>query len=159
MRQEICGEVRELIPDFVRNALAPDESAVVEAHVSGCGECKAEFELVHVLFAGRAIAPASLAQRVMTSVGRDRRPVNRPWWGISAAAVAALALGIGIASDSSGSRELEIPGFAYEVEADAQWLSGDGLLAGAPALDQLSDEALSELLEQLATGALEGGSA
>ena len=36
------------------------------------------------------------------------------------------------------------------------WLSDDGLLAGAPALDGLSDEALLQLLEELVGGSAGG---
>jgi hypothetical protein len=49
-----------------------------------------------------------------------------------------------------------LPGFAYEAEESDLWLSGDGLVAGTPALDELSDEALTELLEDMVTGSLGG---
>ena len=39
-----------------------------------------------------------------------------------------------------------------EAEEDEFWLSGDGEIAGAPTLDDLTDEALLRFLEELETG-------
>jgi len=154
-----CGHVREWIPDFVANRLPATDAAEVERHVRTCGECEAEFELAAMLFSSRAEAPHGLADRVVQAVRRDRQRLVRPWWGVSAAAVAALALGIGIVSEPSATFNGEVPDFAYEVEEGDLWLSDDGLLAGAPSFDDLSDEALLELLNELASGGTSGGAA
>ena len=55
-------------------------------------------------------------------------------------------------------RVLHIPGYAYELDDENLWLSDDGLIAGAPALDALSDEALLQFLDELDVGGA-GGSA
>lgn len=151
-----CGTARELIPDFVGSRLASDDVAAAEEHLTSCAECRAELELAQLLFASRADVPSGLAERVVAAVRTDRVGSRRPWWGITAAAVAALALGIGIASEPSSQLDLEVPGYAYEVEEGALWLSDDGLLAGAPSLDALSDEALEQLLDELLVGAAGG---
>jgi hypothetical protein len=84
--------------------------------------------------------------------------MHRPWWwGISAAAVAALALGIGMSSDGSEQVESAVPGYAFEIEDGDAWLSDDGLIAGAPDLDALSDEALLQFLDELTVGGAGGG--
>lgn len=151
-----CGTVRELIPDFVASRLAVDEVERVERHVQACAECLAELELAQVLLASRASVPEGLLERITRAAVTQGRAPARTWWGVSAAAIAALALGIGITSDPA--QEAPVEGFAQEAEEGEIWLSDDGLLAGAPALDELSDEALLQLLDELTVGST-GGSA
>ena len=155
MNDELCGTVRELIPDFVGSRLSPAKLEVVERHVVDCHECGAELELAQVVLAGRPTVPPELLGRLLSSVGSHRERPERTWWGLSAAAVAALALGIGISS-GQGDILVEVPAFAYEVEEGDIWLSDDGLMAGAPLLDDLSDDALLQLLDELSVGAAGG---
>jgi anti-sigma factor RsiW len=143
-----CGTIRELIPDFVASRLGAEDLEAVESHVTDCGDCRTELELAQMILASRAPVPAGLLERVTLAVAADRRAAARPWWGISAAAVAALALGIGMSSERA-SGPGDVPGFAYEVEEGAVWLSDDGLVAGAPLFEGLSDEALVALLDEL----------
>jgi predicted anti-sigma-YlaC factor YlaD len=159
MNELDCGSVRESIPGFVADGRVAADAAKVEGHVSACSECRAELELAKMLFSSRAEVPEGLAERIVSAVRRDRQALVRPWWGVSAAAVAALALGIGIVSEPSATFDGEVPDFAYEVEEGDLWLSDDGLLAGAPSFDDLSDEALLELLNELASGGTAGGAA
>jgi predicted anti-sigma-YlaC factor YlaD len=154
----MCGTVRELIPDFVGSRLSPEDLDVVERHVVDCRECRAELELAQVIMASRRSAPPELLDRLLRSVGTTRHQPVRAWWAASAAAIAALALGIGISSDPSRQAPLEVPGYAYEVGEGDIWLSDDGLLAGAPLFDDLSDDALLQLLDELSVGSA-GGSA
>jgi anti-sigma factor RsiW len=154
-----CETVRELIPDFVRSRLGAGDLETVDTHVAGCVACRAELELVQAILAGRLRAPAGLAERVMRAVLVDRRAPARPWWGLTAAAVAALALGIGMSSEQPPAI-LDVPGFAQE--AQDLWLSEDGFVAGAPMFDEmfadLSDDALMALLDELSLDQ-SGGSA
>ena len=60
-----------------------------------------------------------------------------------------LALGIGVTSSSVAPVDVMAPEFATELLEEDLWVSGDGLLAGAPALEALSDEALEQLLDEL----------
>ena len=142
-----CGAIRELIPGLVAARLRADEAARVLGHVETCADCRAEMELVTLLHATRAEAPAGLLDRITRETARGR-PV-RTWWGISAAAIAALALGIGIVSEDASVPGSEVPAFVTEAEEGEIWLSDDGLVAGAPAFDDLSDEALLQLLDEL----------
>jgi hypothetical protein len=158
MNNELCGSIRELIPDLVADRLGDSDVELVTEHLSGCDDCRDEHELAQMVFAGRAVPPEGLGVRVIEAVRRDQRVVVRPWWGVSAAAVAALALGIGIASEPSATT-VDVPDFAYEVEEGEVWLSDDGLLAGSPTFDALSDEALLQLLDELAVGGGTGGTA
>lgn len=150
-----CGRFRELIPDLAAERLRAGDAAELEAHLAACAECALEFELAQMLFRTPVAVPAGLADSVVSAVRRDRRGATRSWWGLSAAAVAALAIGIGISSDS-GVVVPVAPEFATELEEGDLWSSDDGLLAGAPALEDLSDEALEALLNELALGGAGG---
>jgi len=158
MNDGVCGDVREFIPDLVGRRLGAEERAPIEDHLGACTECMAEFDLAKSLYASRAAIPSGLADRVIEHVLHDRPVPQHSWWGVSAAAVAALALGIGITSQPTAQDSIDVPDFAYEVEDGGIWMSDDGLLAGAPAFDALSDEALLQLLDELSTG-MTGGAA
>jgi len=159
MSDETCGAARALIPDAAGGRLTPEHERELGAHVRSCEECRAELDLANRLFEARPTVPHDLAARVIHAVRVDRRSVRgRPWWGLSAAAVAALALGIGISSTSTVRTSGETAGeLAAEVESSELWLSDDAVLAGAPVLEFLSDDAITALFEQLAVDA--GGGA
>ena len=158
MRNMKCETVREWVPDYVSGRLARLDDTSVRSHLKACDECRAEVELARLIFESRVDVPDGLANRVRDAVRYDRTSVSRPWWGITAAAVAALALGIGFSSDRPEQSESAIPSYAYELDDENLWLSDDGLIAGAPALDALSDEALLQFLDELDVGGA-GGSA
>jgi hypothetical protein len=42
------------------------------------------------------------------------------------------------------------------MEEQGLWLADDGLVAGAPSLEELTDEALAQLLEELSVGSAGG---
>lgn len=151
MIQVECDTVRTAIPDLAHGRLESGDIRSVEDHLAGCAECRAELDLARLLVASRPEIPTDLSVRVVASWRAERTSFRRPWWALTAAAVAALALGIGITSDSSAPVLGEAPGFASEYDDGQLWMSDDGLLAGAPAIDDLSDEALLELLDELAT--------
>lgn len=157
MNQIECGTVREWLPGYTADQLDESASTQVDAHLAGCDECRSEMDLVRLLRASRAVAPPGLAALITRRAISERRVVHRPWWGISAAAVAALALGIGFNGATPGPVGQGVD-FAYETEEGELWLSDDGLLAGAPAIDALSDDALLELVDELAMNTAGGGS-
>lgn len=147
-----CGWVREALPDLVTGR-APDAERI-ERHVAACAECRAELDLVRLLHASRADVgemSESMLERIIHEA--RRRAPARTGWALSAAAIAALALGLGIVSNGTPT---EIP--VREAEEGELWVSDDGLVAGAPALDRLSDEALLRLLDEL-TNVSTGGAA
>jgi predicted anti-sigma-YlaC factor YlaD len=157
MNDVMCETTRELIPDFVGDRADSEHRRLVDGHVVTCAECRAELELARLLLSSRYEVPTDLADRIEQAVLFDRRAVRRPWWGLTAAAIAALALGIGVASRVATAPVVDVPGYAYEVEGEL-WLSDDGVIAGAPMLDGLSDEALNQLLDELSVG-IAGGAA
>ncbi len=172
MSEMRCDRVRALLPERAAGRLATAEAEAVEVHLRGCQACAAEAELVALLRAGRPRAPAGLASRIRAAVEADAgrgaasgtappAPSHGsrggglafPWWGLAAAAVAAVALGIGVdvRTDVTTGGPVEVPAFAREAD-DALWVSGDGEIAGAPSLEDLSDEALQTFLDELSSG-------
>jgi len=147
MSEARCEMVRERLPDLVGGRLAPADAALVEAHLDVCPECGDEAALLRLLF-----APAELERRIEGSTRRARLRAYHPWWGVAAASVAAVALGIGVMSrDTPAVEEVEVPGIVAGVEETSLWVADDGLVAGAPALEGLSDEALLLLLDEMGT--------
>jgi len=162
MNEQMCVTVRELIPDFVADRLPGSDLAEVDRHVLECADCADELDLARAIFATRPSVPEGLLERLTSTVTtvtkvRQLQP-TRAWWSVVAAAVAALALGIGISSGPVTQVPIDVPGYAYEVEEGDIWVSDDGLLAGAPLFDDLSDDALLQLLDELSVGSA-GGSA
>lgn len=146
-----CGWIRDAIPDHARgHAPAADDAERFRRHVATCVDCRAELDLVRLLYESRVASPempAGMLERITREA--TRREPARTWWGISAAAIAALALGIGMVSNDAPASSPELPAFVREAEEGEFWVSDDGLVAGAPALDDLTDEALLQLLDDL----------
>lgn len=157
MNSSQCEPVREALPDFVAGRLSTADASSVQSHLDRCEECRAETELVAHLFVGRPAVPAGLIESIEGQVYSRRRAVTQPWWGLAAAAVAAVALGIGVSSRSDPEVE-PVPAYVAEMQGLSPWVSDDGLIAGAPALEDLSDEALMTLLDELGAGG-SGGAA
>lgn len=141
-----CGTVREMLPDVVHAVGRHEELALVEAHVGSCDACGAELALVRMLRVTRPEPGGDLLMRLERRLRFERQTVQRPWWGLSAAAVAALALGIGFSSGQG----IDVVAPAFALETDLWWDTGDGLVAGGLVFDDLSDDALARLLDDLA---------
>lgn len=157
MSETRCEMIRERLPDFVGARLAPEHSAEVEAHLGGCEECRDEAALIASLYAARPAAPAELSGRIVRAARAPLRHAYHPWWGVAAASVAAVALGIGVSSrDALPADDAEVPGIVAGAGEASIWVADDGLVAGAPALDGLSDEALLLLLEEMDSGTTGG---
>ena len=150
MNEPRCETVQERLPDLLAGTVSHDEARPLHLHLESCDECREVRDLLALLSSARPTAPARLADRVETAVRSRRGSVTRPWWGLAAAAVAALALGIGVSSDVRGVPE--VPAYVAEAEVSSPWLSDDGIIAGAPALGDLSEEALMTLLDEMGAG-------
>ena len=157
MSEARCEIVRERLPDFVGGRLAPSDAVEVQAHLGECTECRDEAALVELLYAARPAAPAILAPRIEGAARAPRGRAYHPWWGVAAASVAAVALGIGVMSrEGPAPEDAEVPGIVAGVGEASLWVADDGLVAGAPALEGLSDDALLQLLEEMDTGTTGG---
>ena len=150
MNSKPCPE----LPDWVAGRLPSEEAGVVAAHVDACAECAAEAVVIRALLAARPEAPRDLAARISAAL-RDEESVAlaagrvRRWpaWAASAAAVLALAMGtyaVSVQDTPDFSGLGQIP-----TEEGSVWISEDGIVAGAPVLGELPDDALLALLEEM----------
>ena len=107
------GDVRDLLPEYLNDRLAPARRAEVEAHLTGCEACREELALLGDLRATMRRAPEVDVAAIATAIPPYRAPVRRTWgsnWR-AAAAIAAIAVGgTSIAllqqSDSNSTRAL-----------------------------------------------------
>ena len=158
MNRTKCEWIRELIPDYAAGRLTDDEIALADLHFADCNECSDELDLVHLVFSSRAMEPEGLAVKINAAVHSRRVTGHRQWWGAAAAAVALLAIGLNVILDRSGPGDLPLAESEFEIESENLWLTDDALIAGAPMLGGLSDETLTQLLEELTVGT-SGGAA
>jgi len=153
-----CEELADRLPDWAAGRLGDAESALVAAHVAVCDDCSAQGSVLGALFAARPEAPVGLAERIARVACAQAHAVpeagtNRSWrrpaWVLSAAAVLVLAVGTTVLLRAP--QMIEVVSVLGEVplEESQVWIADDGAVAGAPVLDDLSDEALATLLEEL----------
>ncbi len=142
-----CDSVKDLLAPWVREELSAADRRLVEEHVAGCEECRAEASLVRALYAGIPVMPDDLAARVKASI--TATPLRRRVWmspQLAAAAIVVLALGTAVLWRQPPG---EGNGVLAEEPLALTWATDDGFIAGVATLDDLSDEALAELLEEL----------
>lgn len=96
-------ELRDLIPVYALDALAPNEAGDVEAHLQTCRECQRELSLLQGTAASLAAGvvqvapPPELRGRIIGAVRVPRpRAAGQPAWTIALAAAAVLILGLGV---------------------------------------------------------------
>ena len=158
MKSMTCQELADRLPDWASGRLDDAESALVVAHVAVCADCSAQASVLGTLFAARPEAPAGLAERIARAArvqahavpgAGTKRAWRRPAWALSAAAV--LVLAVGTTLFLRAPQMLEVASVLGEVplEESHVWIADDGAVAGAPVLDDLSDEALATLIEEL----------
>jgi hypothetical protein len=160
-----CAKVRGLLVERAHGALDSVAAAELDVHVGSCEACASERALLEWLRVNAAVPPAGLEARIRAAVHADptslrRRPagagrrfwMRRRTWALASAAVAILALGTATLFDrSSGPSEDEV-WTAFFDGVRSVWVAGDGVVADAPVLDdlsELSDEDLAVLLEEL----------
>ena len=168
MKNLTCERVRDLLPEWLAGSLGGEGPAAVREHLSGCAVCRQEEALLRAVLAVRPEPPAGLEARIQARVraelpagleGEERRVLafrRRGWrswtpaWALSAAALVALSLGIGVVwngeTPAVTSEPLEV---AAQEPLPEAWLWDDGLVAGAPVYEDLTDEELQALIEEM----------
>ncbi len=170
MKSLTCETVRELLPEWKAGILPGGKAEAVEVHLSGCSECREDLVVLEALILARPEPPRELEERIQARLRRElaqgtpereERKVlplfgGRRWvpaWALSAAAVVFLALGARLIMGPDGwGRTEESILVAVQQPLPEAWLWNDGMVAGAPVLEDLSDEELEALVE-----AWEGG--
>lgn len=136
-----CREWRPLLGAYALGDLGPEERAGLEAHLDGCGECRAEAgqlgavaQLLPLADPARFDQPApqpspELGKRVAAAIGGERRVVRRrrrrfglALAGAAATAAAVVAIAIPSLGGSDGARpaqHVEFAGLPRGVEIGA----------------------------------------
>jgi len=171
-----CADVNDRLPDVAVGAIPVEIRHEVERHLRGCAACSDTWATVQALSATRPTVPTDLESRIRRAVHAEvaapeasvltldtRRPAGRsrsmrpPAWMLAAAALLVLAVGTPLMVDrmpqAPGTAEAAELAMAERTLTPSVWASDDGLIAGSPALDGLSDAALLALLEELEAGA------
>jgi anti-sigma factor RsiW len=169
MSKRDCERIQEVLPEWILGSLKPGLGSEVKRHLASCPDCTRDEETLRQVLASRPTPPPDLPGRIqarvreeMASAGsamtkeRDvipliRRPRWAPTWALSAAAVVILSLGIGVLWNGEEAPEVGIDSVqaAAEEPLPEQWLWDDGMVAGAPVYDGLTDEQLEALIEEL----------
>jgi hypothetical protein len=158
MNSMICQEMADRLPDWASGRITGTESTLVAEHLDGCEDCSAQANVLGVLFVARPEAPAGLAERIASAVhvqahvvprAGEKRAWRRPAWALPAAAVLVLAVGTTILFRAPQVIEVASALGGVPLEESQIWIAEDGAVAGAPVLDDLSDEALATLIEEL----------
>lgn len=166
MNRPECKDVQDQLPEWISGALDLDQVNAVEAHLSSCPSCAEEASLVRTLIGARPRPPAGLQERIQARVreemARDRRPgripalrpgrwrPHAPVWAVSAAALVIVSLGIGVLwKDGTPEVMVDPVEVASQEPLPEAWLWDDGVVAGAPVYDDLTDEELQALIEEM----------
>ncbi|MFC1575825.1 anti-sigma factor family protein [Gemmatimonadota bacterium] len=165
-----CDTVRERLPQWRLEALDSEQARAVEAHLADCQECSREAEVLEALLGARPEPPEGLDARIRARVREEmvaaedkaasgeRTPAipfrqRRRWapaWALPAAAVVILALGTQLIWDDRIPEVVMEPSqVATQDPLPEAWLWDDGMVAGAPVFDGLTDEELEALLQEM----------
>ena len=156
MKKIECGEVKDLLPEWIRRELEESDRAAVSGHVSSCASCSEEVELLRRIEAAAFSTPASLASEIKSAVAAEMdssagvefgRAPRFAHWRLPAAASVILALGTALIWQRM--QALPEVGPLGQDPFAVVWPSDDADVAGVPMLEDLSDEDLALLLEEL----------
>ena len=170
MSENECEGVREVLPELILGVLDPPSESQLRAHLSVCPECQREEGVVRAVLASRPEPPPGLEEVIRERVRQEMgsaRPIREtegagvipfhrksrwvPAWGLSAAAVLVLSLGIGVLWNGENPPDFDQDPIQVVAEEPLpeSWLWDDGVVAGAPVYDGLTEEQLEALIEEL----------
>lgn len=165
-----CEAVQDRLPELAAGRLAPGTAGELRTHLAGCDACAGELVVLEALAASPVAVPAGLEARIQAAVAargsaeagvRDigsapsRRSAGAPGgfripaWGWAVAAGLALFLGRGVwTGPDAGGAERDLGLMAQASGEYSALPADDGVVAGAPLLDGLTEDDLNALLEE-----------
>jgi len=166
-----CAVAKDLLPDKVAGRVDPALAGRLDLHLQGCGDCVADLAVIGLLQTHLAPSPEGMAARIQAALRQDAptreaRPAMRhvplrrgsllripkAAWALASAAIIVLALGTSTLLQRSADPSEEEAWTAFFDGVRSVWVGGDGVVAGAPVLSDLSDlsdEALLALMSEL----------
>ncbi|MBX9928401.1 MAG: zf-HC2 domain-containing protein [Gemmatimonadaceae bacterium] len=171
-----AGDIRDLLPEYAHDRLAPAVRDQVAAHVAGCEPCQAELALIGAVRSSLAAQVPTLDTRAIAArvIAIPRRPARRSWverrWQFAAAASALLMVGVsyavlgrggsGMPGVDSTPPRIEAPSGGNGASTGGSTLASNLPAASAQAsarlelsfgggLADLSDEQLTRLLSEI----------
>jgi anti-sigma factor RsiW len=80
-----CSEAKQYLWDYYDEACSPEQRQSLEAHLSGCGDCRASLDewiaLSQTAFRRHEVkAPAFLWTRVLAGIESQEREEKAAWW-------------------------------------------------------------------------------
>jgi hypothetical protein len=149
-----CDAVRDALPLLVREPNTSLEAAAVAAHLERCEPCRAEQEIVHLVYGLAEEVPAGLTSRVVEAVRLRTTRRTVPARLAVAATLAAAILGGSLVLDRWGYDVAPAPSGGALVFDDnlavVSWnVSDDPLLQSGTTLQQLSLEELEIILAEM----------
>ena len=171
MSAKDCDRIRETLPEWILGTQGRELRMEITRHLAACADCSREEEVLRRVLSVRPKPPEGLAARIQARLKEEiaigpgpespqtpgrviplfRRHRWTPTWALSAAAVVILSLGIGIVWTGAELPEVGQSSTqdAIEEPAPEAWLWDDGMVAGAPVYDDLTDDQLETLIEEL----------
>lgn len=166
MKSPECEGVQEFLPEWISGLLEEGREEELRNHLTTCAGCRQEEALLRVILDVRPEPPAGLEERIQARVREELSPGTRsgnlrvlrprrgrqwaPAWALSAAALAIVSLGIGVLWNGEAPEIITEPlEVAAQEPLPEAWLWDDGMVAGAPVYDDLTDEELEALIEEM----------
>lgn len=145
-----CEYVRDVLPDVLAGRAPADVSAVVQAHLVSCDDCRAEAALLELLRTP-ATVPAGLHERVVSAASKTRTRTRFRRSDLAmAATLAAAVIGGSVLLETRNSPVVQAtaPGVTHVQSLGAVGVE-DAMLSGKASLDDLSVEQLEQLLGEI----------
>ena len=166
MKRIDCSAVQELLPEWTAGSLDRARAEAVDLHVATCQACAAEASLVAPRRKVRAEPPLELEARIRAVLAQTSKPAGHfsasgerprfrfstPAWAAGLAATLVLGVGSALLLDRNGAPVEDESWLVWFEGAPSVYVADDGMVAGAPVLEDLSglsDDQVAILLEEL----------
>jgi predicted anti-sigma-YlaC factor YlaD len=164
-RPEICGQISDLLPEFLAGRVSSEDDARIRGHLEVCTDCRNRANAVSLLQQTPVPTPDQdrwdhFVKGVVTEADRRQRASTPGWVWAAAAVLVVIAVAIFAASLLSGSDragDLAIDAVAREVaelpeEEAAAWTAGLSSSEFMPAgfdTAGLSEEDIEQLVAEV----------
>lgn len=149
MNECMDREIREMLPDLVHGAVVPSQRSRIDAHLSTCGECRQELEVLRQVHGAAVFAPAIDVDRIVrrippyaiiTPLVKRPTPSRTIGWLIAASLAVVIAGGGSVLVNRTS---------VVESPRSVATATAPYSLALTSGVDDLSDGGLAQLISEL----------